>query len=379
MGLSFCFICLTEAELVPLITKTNDMSTIKIPHNGLPQEIANIPFGQVIVLTNPEQGITSNTTQQILAVISIAGKLNQSHIVYALPVQYSGLWGCYICKVKTEEGVQVLVSDRESVLEMLCEFWGLDFNEVSKSIKLSDRYERYVFLGGESHPLRIPVPVRMPEMERLEDHSILLQCTQVYSKERQLAKIEQSLEEGLSHNIDITFSDLVSLLERIKAKERKTYELSIKIDKGEENEGKNGVWDSRRTCDIILVDNAGKEHPIKMRAQLKALYLTFILFNDGNGIKLSDIKTNDEFYNIFKHICERLRSINNIPDKAGLENEVRGNRSKIKRSIKKETNGDIYAMEQFAIEGDSGDVNKVAGSTDDHRAYIKERFGIKEP
>ena len=157
MGLSFCFICLTEAELVPLITKTNDMSTIKIPHNGLPQEIANIPFGQVIVLTNPEQGITSNTTQQILAVISIAGKLGQSHIVYALPVQYSGLWGCYICKVKTEKGVQVLVSDRESVLEMLCEFWGLDFNEVSKSIKLSDRYERYVFLGGESHPVRVPL------------------------------------------------------------------------------------------------------------------------------------------------------------------------------------------------------------------------------
>ena len=110
-----------------------------------------------------------------------------------------------------------------------------------------------------------------------------------------------------------------------------------------------------------------------------SLFNTFILFNDGNGIKLSDIKTNVEFYNIFKHICERLRSINNIPDIAGLENEVRGNRSKIKGCIKKETNGDIYAMEQFAIEGDSGDVNKVAGSTDDHRAYIKEMFGIKEP
>ena len=34
-------------------------------------------------------------------------------------------------------------------------------------------------------------------------------------------------------------------------------------------------------------------------------------------------------------------------------------------------------MEQFAIEGDPGDVNKVAGSTDDHRAYIKEMFGIE--
>ena len=177
--------------------------------------------------------------------------------------------------------------------------------------------------------------------------------------------------------MDITFSDIVSILERVKARERKTYKLFIKIEKGEENEGKNGVWDSRRTCNIWLVDNAGKEYPIKMEAQWIAVYLTFILFNDGNGIKLSDIKTNDEFYNIFKYICERLRSINSIPDKAGLEKEVRGKRSKIKGSIKKSTNGDIYAMEQFAIEGDPGDVNKVAGSTDDHRAYIKEMFGIK--
>ena len=175
MGLSFCFICLGRTNYVTLRTKPNYMNTINIPQNGFPQEITDIPFGQVFILTDPSQGITSTTTQQILAIISIAGKLGQSHIVYALPVQYSGLWGCYICKVKTEEGVQVLVSDRESVLEMLCEFWGLDFSEVSKSIKLSDRYERYVFLGEESHPVRIPVTeARKPEKK--EEHSTLLQC-----------------------------------------------------------------------------------------------------------------------------------------------------------------------------------------------------------
>lgn len=358
------------------------MSTIKIPQNGLPHEIANIPFGQVIVLTDPNQGITSKTIKTVEFIHSVARKLDQKrHIVNSLPVDAADLWGCVICKVKTDDSVQILVSDWNSLLEMLCEFWGLDYGDVSKIPDIIPGWHKThkgVTIGGESHPVRVPVTIaRKPAKEKSEDHSILLQCTQVYSKEGQLAKIEQSLEEGLSHNIDITFSDIVSLLEKVKAKERKTYELSIKIDKGEENEGKNGVWAHRRTCDIILVDNAGKEHPIEVRAQLKALYLTFILFNDGNGIKLSDIKTNDEFYNIFKHICERLRSINNIPDKAGLEKEVRGNRSKIKGSIKKETNGDIYAMEQFAIEGDPGDVNKVAGSTDDHRAYIKEMFGIE--
>ena len=175
-------ICTPEADFVSLRAKTNDMSTIKIPQNGLPQEIANIPFGQVFVLTDPEQGITSTIATQIQAIISIAGKLGQAHIVYALPVQNPELWGCFICKVKTEEGAQILISDKDSLLEMLCEFWGLDYKEVSKSIELSQRYERYVAIGGESHPVSLPATIaRKPAKEKTENYSTLLQCTQVYT------------------------------------------------------------------------------------------------------------------------------------------------------------------------------------------------------
>lgn len=376
MGLSFCFICLTEAELVPLITKTNDMSTIKIPHNGLPQEIANIPFGQVIVLTNPEQGITSNTTQQILAVISIAGKLNQSHIVYALPVQYSGLWGCYICKVKTEEGVQVLVSDRESVLEMLCEFWGLDFNEVSKSIKLSDRYERYVFLGGESHPVRIPVPVRKPEKEEKEEREVgstLIQCITEHTKEGEMAKIEDILEDALFHKLDITALDLVTLLDKVSNKERKTYELDIDIIPWKEDWKEKVV---KRTIDIIITDNAGiKHHITDLYPQSAALYLTFILFKDG--IKIADLKTNDEFYNLFIHICKRLKSTNKLKDKETLWKNANRKRGEIKKAISNVTNDDKNAEMLFGIEGEEGKEFRVAGATDELREKIKKGFDIK--
>ncbi len=353
------------------------MSTIKIPQNGLPQEIANIPFGQVIVLTDPEQGITSTTTQQILAIISIAGKLGQSHIVYALPVQYSGLWGCYICKVKTEEGVQVLVSDRESVLEMLCEFWGLDFSEVSKSIKLSDRYERYVFLGGVSHPVRVPViAARKPEPEEIKDFSPLIQCLTVHTKEEDLKKIENILEDSFNHNIDISFSDIVSLLERVKTRERKTYQLKIVITKGKkEGWDVNGnVYGLKRECEFILIDPAGNPHAFKLGAQPTALYLTFILFEKGK--RLADLKTDDEFYNVFKHICERLKSINSIPDKATLKEYVNDKRKEIKREIKIVTNNDKAAQELFAIEGFEGEEFKVAGATDENRDYIKEWFDL---
>lgn len=354
------------------------MSTIKIPQNGLPQEIANIPYGQVIVLTDPNQGITSTTTQQILAIISIAGKLGQSHIVYALPVQYSGLWGCYICKVKTAEGVQVLVSDRESVLEMLCEFWGLDFSEVSKSIKLSDRYERYVFLGGESHPVKIPVPVRKPEKEETEVGSTLIQCITVHTKETELEKIEIILEEAFIHHIKITGGELMNLLDKVKEKERKTYELDIDIIPGEEDwdiEGKELVV--KRAIDIIITDDAGiKHHITDVRGQTAALYLTFILFSK-EGIKIADLKTNDEFYNLFIYFCKRLKSTNKLPNKVTLWKNANRKRGEIKSAIKEVTNGDLEAMMLFGIEGEEEKENKVAGATDELREKIRKEFDIE--
>lgn len=364
--------------MVSLRTKTNDMSTIKIPQNGFPQEISRIPFGQVFVLTDPEQGITSTTTNQILAIISIAGKLGQSHIVYALPVQYSGLWGCYICKVKTDEGVQILVSDKDSLLEMLCEFWGLDFNEVSKSIKLSDRYERYVAIGGEGHPVRLPVTiVRKPAKEEIEVGSTLLQCITVHTKEKELEKIEDALEEAFLHKLDISVVDLVALFEKVRTRERKTYELDIDIIPGKED------WDKefkervvKRTIDIIITDNAGTKHHITdLSPQSAALYLTFILFKDG--IKIADLKTNDEFYNLFIHICNRLKSTNKLPDKVTLWKNANRKRGEVNGLISKVTNNDKTAEMLFGIQGEPRKENRVAGATDELMEKIRKGFDIE--
>ena len=133
------------------------MDKITLPPNGLPQEVTNIPFGQVFVLTDPSQGITSTSAQQIQAIISIAGKLKQTHIVYAIPVQHSGLWGCFCCKVQKGKRVEILLSQKDSILEMLCEFWGLDYTEVNKTIDISKRYQGHVTRSGDSHPVRVPV------------------------------------------------------------------------------------------------------------------------------------------------------------------------------------------------------------------------------
>lgn len=359
------------------------MSTIKIPHNGLPQEIANIPFGQVIVLTDPEQGITSTTTQQILAIISIAGKLGQSHIVYALPVQYSGLWGCYICKVKTEEWVQVLVSDRESVLEMLCEFWGLDFNEVSKGIKISDRYERYVFLGGESHPVRIPVKPTMMADGLKEDDRITLQCLTDHSREKTILDIRSTFKDNFSYGWDITPEEVLKIFEEEKAA-TKTYSLDIQVVWKEVIEKVKPIKKIHK-CNISLVDNEGNKYPLKMKAQSKVIYLTFILYKDG--LRIQDISGNKEFYNLFSKIFDQMpRALYkpapfvffdkkyNFTKEYGYFNDKLNN---IREAILEATDNNDYLRERFAVEGDKGFPYKVAGATDEHRALIRKEFGLK--
>lgn len=354
------------------------MSTINIPQNGLPQGLTNIPFGQVFILTDPNQGSTSTTNQKVGAVISIAASLHQSHIVYVIPVNAPELWDCYICKVKTKDGAQVLVSDKDSLIEMLCEFWGLDYTESIKKIVFRDRYERFMTIGGESHPVRIPV-IEARKPEKKEEHSTLLQCITTHTKEGELAKIEDALEEAFIHHIDISGIDLLTLLEKVSKKERKTYKLDINIIPGNEGWDKDmTVWEPRRTCEITITDNAGIPHKLKNPpAQTIALYLTYILFKDGNGIKTADLKTNDEFYKIFTHICRRLKSINSIPNKETLKKNAYDKRKLIKNAIKDATNGDIEAMMLFGIEGEEGMEYRVAGATDELREKIRKGFDIE--
>lgn len=288
------------------------MNPDNIPHNGLPQDVLSIPIGQIIILTNPQEGTTAKHITMIEAIISLANKCGQEHIINTRSVETPGLWDCFVCKVKGDE---VLVSDKSSLFEMLCEFWGVDYKEACKTIVLDGR-AKFIPYGGEEHPVRVPVSAaRRTAKEDTDDNSTRFQWLTVHTKEKQLELIEDVLEDSFIHDIEITFTDIVSLLERVKARERKTYQLKIDIING-----KRESWDVNRTvyglkreCKFILIDPAGNQHSFTLGAQPTALYLTFILFKEGK--RLADLKTDDEFCNVFKHICERLKSINSIPDK----------------------------------------------------------------
>lgn len=382
--LSFCFICSPDGNLVTLSDKSTDMSTIKIPQNGLPQGLTNIPFGQVFVLTDPSQGITSTTTQKIGAVISIAGSLGQSHIVYALPVDDPNLWDCFICKVKTEEGIQVLVSDKDSLLEMLCEFWGLDYNEVCKSFVFKKRYQGKISLGGESHPIRIPVPASNPGCTLKEnDDRITLQNITDHSREKTISDIRSTFKDNFSYGWDITPEDVLKIFEEEKAA-TKTYRLDIQVVWKEVIEKAKPIK-KIKSCDISLIDNEGNKYPLKMKAQSKAIYLTFILYKEG--LRIQDVSGNKEFYKQFSKIFDQMPRALGKPasfvffDKEdkytkeyGFFNDKLNN---IRKAILNATDNNEFLRERFAVEGKMSYPYKVAGATDEHRALIRKEFGLK--
>ena len=357
------------------------MSTIKIPQNGLPQEIANIPFGQVIVLTDPEQGITSKTIKLVECIHSIARKTGQkNNTVHSLPVDAPDLVDCIICKVKTEDGVQILVADKDSLIEMLCEFWGLDYEEVSKIPDIIPGWHKThkgVTIGGVSHPVRIPVKPAMMVDGLKEDLGTTIQLMQSHSKPDTLSDIRNAFQDIFYHNLGISIDEITDLYEEVK-KSTKSYHLIIDVKRDESGKISN--------CKFILEDNLGNKYPLmkpldkmgknpleEWEVQWKALYLTFIWFKDGLPVR--DMLSNEEFYNTFLTILGQLPKGYSKPDKITLWENSKSKFSKIRKSIMDATN-DTYAREQFSIDGYSEDCYRVAGATDENRETIKREFGL---
>ena len=365
------------------------MSTIKIPQNGLPQGLNNIPFGQVFILTNPSVGITAKTIKFIEFIHSLASKkkLNQKNsTVNSLPVDYPGLMDCFICKVKTGDGVQILVSDKDSLLEMLCEFWGLDYEEVSKIPNIIPGWHinnNGVTIGGESHPVRIPVQAGTPGYTSKDDGRFTLEYLTNHSREKTIQDIRSTFKDIFSYGWDITSEEVLKIFEEEKAA-TKTYSLDIQVIWKEVIEKVKPIKVIHK-CNISLIDNEGNKYPLKMKAQSKVIYLTFILYPDG--LRIQDVSDNEEFYKLFSKIFDKMPRALDKPDpfvffdeelnytkEYGLFNDKLNN---IRKAILDATGNNDYLRERFAVEGDVGFPYKVAGATDEHRALIKKEFGLK--
>ena len=180
----------------------------------------------------------------------------------------------------------------------------------------------------------------------------------------------------------ISLDDIIAIY-KDEEKNRKSYRLDIQIKWKEHEElkpGKGMVTIRKATkCDICLIDNQGNKYPIKLEATAKALYLTFLLFEDG--IAYTQITYSDEFYHIFKKIYNKLPWSQGCPGKFNLEDKTQLDTftnyiSKIRKAILLVTN-DTYAQEQFAVEGWRKGNYGIAGADVDIRKKVRKEFRIK--
>ena len=342
----------------------------------------NIPFGQIFILTNPQVGITSKTTHMMGFILSMARQYNKGHILHTLPVDDPKLWDCFICKVKTEDGDQILVSDKDSLVEMLCEFWGLDYDEVCKGIVIPKR-NKTITCGGDNHPVRVslkPAGKLVPEMER-KDGTISLGFLQEHSRERTLLDIRSTFKDNFNFGLGITPEEILTIYEEEKAA-IKTYKLDIQVKWKKVKEYKHPNWVIHKkmtACDLSLIDNMGNSYPFKLEAMAKAIYLTYLFFEDG--IAYTQISSSDEFYNIFEKIYNKLPRVKSDPRRFNLEDKddldtFTNYISRIRKAILNATN-DTYAVEQFAVEGWRKDNYGIAGATDENRDVVRKEFRIK--
>ena len=135
-------------------------------------------------------------------------------------------------------------------------------------------------------------------------------------------------------------------------------------------------------CDIYVAE--GEEYKLDLTAGEKAVYLTFMLYEDGIRIKET---AESSFRSITQKIYNQLPDDNKCEKTAGgildtgdviyeiYEKTLRGDISNIRAEIDDKIANPLIAQD-FAIEGFKNKEFGISNSTPELRAQIKQAFGL---
>ena len=135
-------------------------------------------------------------------------------------------------------------------------------------------------------------------------------------------------------------------------------------------------------CDIYVAE--GEDYKLDLTAGEKAVYLTFMLYEDGIRIKET---AESSFRSITQKIYNQLPDDNKCEKTAGgildtgdviydvYEKTLRGDISNIRAEIADQITNPLIAQD-FAIEGFKDKEFGISNSTPELRAQIKQAFGL---
>lgn len=184
----------------------------------------------------------------------------------------------------------------------------------------------------------------------------------------------QKKEFGVDYNLD-------DILKEFNTQKDKTYRLEIELKKVV-IEGPSEIKEQKCVdCHIYITDENDEKQELKMKAQEKAVYLLFTLFENGISIKdfPKENKTLPKRYpnllNLYIKLQDHLKDHNFISDPKLLQSDITSIRSRIRNRITAIIpNKEL--VESFAIEGYKEQPFKVAAATQEQRELIIEMFHI---
>lgn len=375
--------------------------------NGLPDELANLILGQVVIFSSPEEGMSEKNIRISQYVSSVAKHLKQNcgiivdtPAVFVVPTENYELWDSIACKVSTPQVPIVELADLGSLTEMLYDYWRLDFDKVLKPT-IASRYDAYHITIASHHPSKLCIaPIKKApsaDSSVAEPDSYDFGSTHIdflYAKGKEPTKndiskkIQKILWEADMYGVDIDYEKIRKAFDKEKVK---SYTLDVELETEdvisvkEKMSGKTDNWLIKK-CNIVLVDESSEKHLVKLEAQEMAMYLTFMLYNDGNGIKMIDFdypnrKTTKEFITLLKDIHNMMpncNSTNLLSDeyKEKYKKIFSEIRSRIKNKISKITMNPRY-LQAFTIEGEKEGLYRVEASTEELRDMLKEKLHLQ--
>lgn len=358
--------------------------------NGLPDELTNLILGQVVIFSSPEEGMSEKNIRISQYVSSVAKHLKQNcgiivdtPAVFVVPTENYELWDSIACKVSTPQVPIVELADLGSLTEMLYDYWGLDFDKVLKPT-IASRYEAYHITIAPHHPSKLCIdPIKKAPSavsSVAEPDSYDFGSTHIdflYAKGKEPTKndinkkIQKILWEADMYDVEIDYEKIKKAFDKEKVK---SYTLNFDIELNEKG--------NATKCDLFLLDDKDEKHLVKMEAQEMAIYLTFMLYEDGEGIKMKDFdypnhKTTLAFMDLFSKIHKKMLKRNEFNmDKDECRKNIGEIRSRIKNKISKITMNPKY-LQAFTIEGEKKGLYKIEASTEELRDMLKEKLHLQ--
>lgn len=366
---------------------------------NIPAELFKIDAGQLVLFVSKD-GFEQTTAQKINDLFSFLRYLDindvKMNVVTTDNDEY--LIGNIACRSPKEIGdtYKVAIGSWNTIAGLIAHYSGMSVDEVVKKVSSSAENSR---LSINTSNLPVIVSINPEDCPASSQHADSTQFTCPFmgddgdygmglkqvkpekgspAEKKFIFKQEKKLEKVLR---ECAIFDLSLDIDRIKKKVEDSLKSDVEYNLSLVIKVVKAARPFCPVCDIYV--SKGTEFKLNLTAVEKAVYLSFLLYE--NGIRILD--TADEFRRTTQKIYNQLPSADKCEKTAGgildrgtvnievYTDTLRGYISSIRDEVADKISHPLVAQD-FAIEGFKDKEFGIAKSTPEIRAQIKEAFGL---